>query len=125
MNSPASSPAALSAFLKKLKMLLFALAVCFPLAAALAFFALPVGPCRPIVGNGTGLLDRVFVAAILGAGTLGGTAKLKGVLAGVVGGVGGRPTEGVATFGASGADSRGFLNMPQSTFSFRHPYHRR
>lgn len=57
------------------------------------FFAL-VGPCLPIVGNGACLLAFGFVAAILGGGIEGGTAREKGVFAGVEGGVGGRPTEG-------------------------------
>jgi len=102
--------------LKKLKILPLPLPFCFPLAAAVVFFALPVGPCRPIVGSGIALLDLGFVAAIVGAGTLGGTARVKGVLAGVPGGVGGRPTKGEAAFvSARAVDSRGLRNIASAS----------
>lgn len=59
------------------------------------FFALEDGPCLPIVGSGLDLLGLVvLILAIFGAGTVGGTAREKGVFAGVEGGVGGRPIEG-------------------------------
>lgn len=77
---------------------------CFAFAAAADFFALPVRPCLPIVGKGSGLLGFAFVAMV-GGGALGGTASLKGVFAGVPGGVGGLPVSDVA------AVTRGFLNM--------------
>lgn len=70
----------------------------FPFALSLPLgmdvFALLVGPCLPIVGNWTALMVFILAAGILGGGTDGGTAKVKGVLAGVEGGVGGRPTNG-------------------------------
>jgi hypothetical protein len=55
-------------------------------------------------------LDLLFVAVlvgILGAGTLGGLARVKGVLLGCKGGVGGLPTRTPARL----SESRGFLNM--------------
>ena len=86
---------------------MFPFALVLPFAVAIDFFAFPVGPCLPIVGRGTVLLDF----AIFGAGTLGGTAKVKGVFAGVEGGVGGRPTERLASLAAFDSVSRGLRNM--------------
>jgi hypothetical protein len=87
----------------------------FAFALAVAFFALLAGPCLPIVGNGTTLLDFVLAAGILGGGTDGGTAKVNGVFAGVYRGVGGRPVNGFTSFDEAFAVSRGFRNMTGSS----------
>ena len=50
-------------------------------------------------------------AMILGAGTLGGTANVKGVFAGVPGGVGGLPIEGAIYSVSVEGVSRGFRNI--------------
>ena len=87
------------------------------LAAVVDFFALPMSPCLPMVGNGTGLLGLTVVAGIFGAGTLGGVAKVNGVFAGVMGGVGGRPVNAVAS--EPSEIIRGFLNIfPTPAFRF-------
>lgn len=88
---------------------MFAFGLAFPFKAGVAFFALPLGPCRPIVGSGVALLaDLVLVGAMAagldGGGTLGGTAREKGVLAGLLGD-GARPTSAFLS------SSRGLRNM--------------
>ena len=82
-----------------------------PLGAPVDFLLLGVAPCLPIVGRGTGLVDLALVPAIFGGGTLGGTANVNGVLAGVADGVGDRPSEGFTASCRLGRFSRGLRNM--------------
>jgi hypothetical protein len=91
----------------------------FTFALGVAFFALLVGPCFPIVGNGAGLLDLILAAGILGGGTDGGTANVNGVFAGVDGGVGGLPIEGFTSSDGVFAVSRDFRNMIGSSSHVR------
>ena len=92
--------------------MIFPLALFLNLDDGVAFFALPVGPCLPIVGSGTALFVFAFVPTIFGGGTLGAIARLNGVFAGVDGGVGGRPMDGCAELSGLVADnSRGFRNI--------------
>ena len=90
-----------------------------PFALSLAFGAgRLVGPCRPIVGKGTVLVDFSFAAGIFGGGTVGGTASVKGVFAGVKGGVGGRPREGFTSLSDLFTDSRDLRNMVVQLWPF-------
>lgn len=83
------------------------------------------GPCRPIVGRGADLpdllLDCFAVDIFEGGGTLGGMERVKGVLAGVCGGVGGLPFDGCCCcccccrVGSAGDVARGLRNIGDLT----------